>query len=332
MKISKIQTNSKPQYQKTTFKKGLTSYEISQVNKMGRYEYETITQRVKNLYGINADVGKSNTVAFCLESVAKIMERAGFKLPKNFVFAPAGNALGTYAPLTDTVTINSNYEDFNNLETQNRLEERQDDYHPDTHHFLHTYLHEFSHAAHYKNLCDRHGRDKGWNLFMHELDKFIPNKLVLDLDNTFLKDSMLGIFLGRNTSVQNGNYARKNLTEYFAEYNARELAVALGDNFYIHDVPTDFKSRYVEHPFDWDGDKIKKQMRNKIRFVKSVTAVSPVTFMLGSYFASNVIQKSYINEDIKYLNGDIWQGNIDAIKNKCITLTYNDDNYWKDVL
>ena len=80
------------------------------------------------------------------------------------------------------------------------------------------------------------------------------------------------------------------------------------------------------------GDKIKKQMRNKIRFVKSVTAVSPVTFMLGSYFASNVIQKSYINEDIKYLNGDIWQGNIDAIKNKCITLTYNDDNYWKDVL
>ena len=140
---------------------------------MAPQDYEKIADRLKNSYGLYAQFNGNNTVAWCVEQVAKIMDKAGFKLPRNFKFEPTSpDALGMYNSYSDTVTINALIPEFSNLEQQNLLEERQKDFHPKTRHFLQTYLHEFSHVAHFHNLQDKMGSSDAYGLFSGTLNIF----------------------------------------------------------------------------------------------------------------------------------------------------------------
>lgn len=327
-----INTEYKINSNHTNFKQGLTSYEINCVKRMGHYEYENIVNKVKNIYNINANVGSSNTVAYCLEQTAKIMKKAGFKLPKNFDFSPLeGDTMGSYTPYNDTVTINSNLKPFYNLEKQNMLEESLGAHHPDTKHFLSTYIHEFSHAAHYKNLCEKHGEWKGYQILMGTLRKYAPNDIIVgpmrELINKMFPQLLQKIVDYLSIDLyppENGLYAKTSLTEYIAEYNTRQIALKLGDNFDIRNVPTNMESSYIEHPKFWKKEELEKEL-SKYKNVRSASnwlIYNPITWGAGmaTKVAANYKIFEIFNKDINYTNGDIWQGNIDAIEQKSITM------------
>ena len=137
------------------FKQGLTREIVNHVKDMPQDEYKRITGRLWEKYGMTADVGCSNTVAFCVEQTADIMHRAGFLLPKCFKFEPISTCdLGQY-DITDSVKINSAKREFLNLAELNKLIE-QTYGHNDSKHFLDVYLHEFLHAAHLNHLAKIH--------------------------------------------------------------------------------------------------------------------------------------------------------------------------------
>ena len=126
--------------------------------------------------------------AYSVSKTARIFQSLGFELPKKFKFEPLDyGILGTYTPSTDTVRVNSAYEEFHDIKKQNRLEESNIGYHPNTGHFLQTYLHEFSHAAHYKNLCKKFGETKAYDLFFGFLSKSTPRDFIVGPMNTVLK-------------------------------------------------------------------------------------------------------------------------------------------------
>lgn len=311
------------------FQKGLTVHEIITVKNMGCREYENIVSNVKTKYGINADVGGSNTVAFCLEKVAEIMSKAGFKLPKNFVFAPTSkSALGTYYPQTDTVLINSNHSEFNNLETQNLLEESQGSFHPDTKHFLHTYLHEFSHAAHFHNLCEKLGFNEGWNAFMGYLSNYTTADVIIGPINNMIRKNFPKIawkIIDKVFPPENGLYSKMDLTEYFAEQNARKLAIELGDSFLMFSLSSNFASQYKGFPSEWSFDTQKNILQTlkcmrAARHFAGLIPVLPVVIKMGIDTEIAII----FENDINYLNGEIWNGNIDSIKAK--SLAFNNQN------
>lgn len=315
---------------RVAFKKGLTSYEVNSVKNMYDTEYRAITQKVKNLYGINADVGESNTVAFCLDAACNIMNRAGFKLPQNFEFAPCElGTLGQYYPALDKVVVNSRYNEFNDLERQNSLEESHGSHHPDTKHFLSTYLHEFSHAAHFKNLCDKMGFTEAFSVFMGFLSNNSPGNLIVAPFNSMLKTQfpkLASKIIDDLFPPENGLYSKTDLDEYIAEKNSKKIAEALGDNFNVYNISTDLSDNYVEHPYDWDYNSLKKQLENLRRFRNATPFLN---FLApGSGFINKMIYNTkieeIIDEDIKYTDGDIWNGNIDNLQRKSISVYDND--------
>ena len=311
MKIQSTQINLNKK-QSTSFKKGLTSYEINKVKNMKPFEYEDITRDLKNRYNIEAYLGECNTVAWCVKEVVEIMKKAGFKLPSKFSFNyfTDSDALGKYAPKTDTVDINSKYTEFTDLEKQNKLEESQGTFHPKTKHFLQTYLHEFSHAAHFQNLCYRYGYDNAKEMMLGYLNSnensasvFIREPLNTALKCHFPTLNLLGI-IDKVCPPNNGEYAAETLNEYFAEKNSRIIAEQLGSNYIPSNVSSSLASSYTTHPSGW---KLKSELGKTIKPRNIFEWMNPV--MSASF---KVIDKC--KEHISYIDGDIYHGNIDYLQ------------------
>ena len=236
-------------YSNINFKKGLTAAEINKVRNMDSLDVARITHKMKQEYGIEAFCSGQKAVAFCLEQTANIMSKAGFKLPKRFIFGPIEEkgVLGFYSPTHDTVVINACYKSFYDLKDLNSLEESNIGYHPITGHFLQTYIHEFSHVAHYKNLCDTLGKDKANDVFGNIMSGYSPNQVLVGPLNSFIKAEFPKFskkIIDYIFPPANGLYSKTDITEYFAEKNSRNIATMLGDNFNISAIPDNYKNSY----------------------------------------------------------------------------------------
>ncbi len=303
------------QTQTPNFKKGLTSTEINAVRRMDQYEHANIAERLKTRYGIDAEFGGCNTVAWCVEQIAEIMTKAGFKLPKAFVFCPLNDVLkdkplGIYLKEEDAVCINADYSEFTDLTAQNELEEAQGNFHPTTKHFLHTYLHEFSHAAHFNNICSNCGEERSIKIFENDLANYSPNEVIVGPMNALIR-SKLPIFLDKIVNAvippANGLYALTNLKEYFAEKNAKKISVQLGDSYNTLLVKN-IASEYQTHPYNWDVlDEFKKLIKPKSAFAFLESDQNLLDY-------ANIVLKSILlfNKDIKYVDGDIFHGTINS--------------------
>lgn len=325
MRVTKLDTLPS---QNRNFKKGLTSYEIRAVKNLTSFERKLLIEKINNYWGINIKQTLPDTVLKCVDWTAQIMHRAGFELPKNFRFGPAckDRPLGTYAPLSDLVTINSDHKEFYDIELQNKLEERQGSFHPDTKHFLSTYLHEFSHAAHYKNLCKKLGQPEGYNAFMGYLSNYSPTEVIVGPINSMIK-SIYSIFpkniIEKVFPPENGIYSYKDLTEYIAEYNARELALFLGDKFEIDNVPKDFASTYKGYPANWNIEELKEKLQSYKLSRACAHLHNLMAPGLGFLVRAQINYKiaELFKEDIQHFNGEIWNGNIDEIKAKSLAFS-----------
>ena len=310
MEISKIKNDNS----RIAFRRGLTPFETGKVKDMHCFAYVDIANNLKNSYGLDANFAGCNTVAWCVNEVVKIMQKAGFKLPSKFSFEDYGNpnVLGTYSPDLDTVYINSEHIAFTDLEKQNKLEESQGSFHPNTKHFLNSYLHEFSHAAHFKNLTAKYGKTEGYNIMQVFLRNYaastiIREPMIATLKCIFPTLNLLGI-IDEVIPPANGEYAAENLNEYFAEKNARKLALQLGDNYMPSNVQASL-SNYSAHPKGWD---FKQELLNV--FMK------PKHFLIGALFpiisrTAGIIEKC--QEELDFIDGDIFNGNVDYLKKIC---------------
>ncbi len=307
--------------QNTTFKKGLTSHEVNAIRSMTPFDYEKIAERLKSSYGLNAKFRGNNTVAWCVEQVVEIMDKAGFKLPRNFNFEPISpDTLGTYNSYSDTVTINSLIPEFSNLEQQNLLEERQKEFHPKTRHFLQTYLHEFSHAAHFRNLQNKLGSSKAYELFSGTLNKYSPRNILVGPMNAIIKDITKGSaseIINKVFPPDNGVYAQTNLKEYFAEKNSKMLAQQLGDNYIVSNINPEMKDSYKIHPKDWQfGPLLMKSFSGQAcKFFGDDYRMKDFWEKTFEVAKSIIDIVNLCKKEIAYTDGDIFHGNEDQLLN-----------------
>lgn len=295
---------------KVNFKKGLSDLEKKWVREYGDKGYQHTMYALKNFYGIDAEFNGSLTAAYSAHRTIRLFESLGFELPKKIKFEPLPEGtLGTYTPSTDTVRINSAYEEFHDIKKQNRLEESQIGYHPNTGHFLQTYLHEFSHAAHYKNLCKKLGETKAYDLFFGFLSKSTPKDFIVGPINTVVKricPDFASKVINEVFPPENGLYSKTDLTEYFAECNARKVAKLADCAGYHHD----FAKSYKEHPYDYDFAS---------ELIKKAAQCCPLDRNIFLRWIERNIASIYVlvkqcKEEIAYTNGDIWEGNINYLK------------------
>lgn len=332
MKIQHHAMLSTNNYKNISFKKGLTSKAINEVRNMNCIEHNNLVETLNVYFGINIENSVPNTVLKCVYWTSQIMLKAGFQLPKNFLFKPISEGvLGSYNPFLDTVKINSDYKEFYDIETQNKLEESQGNFHPDSKHFLATYLHEFSHAAHYKNLCKKLGINEAYRAFMGYLSQYSPRDIIVAPMNKMIKANF-SIFpdsiIDKLFPPENGLYSKKDLTEYIAEYNAREMAEYLGDDFNIDNVPSGYYFKYEGFPNNWNIED-KKSLLETLKTCRGISRFSNLFLPGGGvlatiHFNSEIAKLFY--EDIGYFNGEIWNGNIDKIKEKSLTFS-KEGNY-----
>lgn len=276
----------------TSFKRGLPSWFIRETKTANPYRIEAELADK----GISADFGGVPTVAMCCKKVVEIMEHYGFELPSKFSFEPLEyKTLGTYSSYQDKVCINSNMKEFQDVVKQNRLEERQGSYHPRTGHFLQTYLHEFSHAAHYKNLCNRFGDSEANRIFWGYLTNNSPARMMIDPLNTTLRFLVTKPFLkwaiDKVIPPREGLYAKSDLCEFIAEKNARIIAEDLGDNLTL---------RY----------------NDRIPFEQSPDYWDPTEEWKNGEFET-VISKMF-----KYFDKDIWNGDINKLDSTRSIMTH----------
>lgn len=296
MRIDSLNYTNKPQssLNPINFKQGLTQSQINRVKNLGYLDYNNIAEKLKNWYGITANVGQSNVVAYCAEITAKIMLNAGFKLPKMFSFSPIPiREFGRYMGKNEEVIINSSYWDFLDLEAQNRLEENKPR-NSASKHFLSTYLHEFSHCAHHKNIITKYGKDEAEWIFFTKFPCMPPSKIIVSpikalIEKLFPEDcnNIINEVFDNNSEL----YEKDDLAEYFADKNDIALAKELGDNCLIGDIDSEFSLRYKGFPKDWKFD-IKK-INNPVEYFKQI---------------------------IGYFDGEIWRGNVHRIFNAYLEL------------
>ena len=311
------------------FKKGLTAKEVNLVKGMGKYEYITTTRKIQERFKINADVAKSNCVAFCVEKTAEIMSKAGFKLPSKFLFIPVNStAQGFYDPSEDTVIINANHNAFNDLEQLNAFEEKAGEKSPGTHHFLETYLHEFSHAAHVKNIKDNVKNDITCKQIQNYLRARTPSDIMINPMKYFYSMIISGGGTEEDLAyfyeqmkilrIETGEYARDNLMEYMAEFNARRIALELKDGLNIDEI-SKLSDLYPTHPDSWNLKFQKWIVKTTAKLNKK-----PSTLLSIALLSNNECQKDFMGwhfimtllKDAMYTTGDIWHGDVYSLAKK----------------
>ncbi len=265
-------------------------------------------------------INHENHFSVLMSSVLTIGIFDQLKLPSPTVISLTplkSDTLAAYSPVSDTVYINSNREEFFNLVTQDELEENQGSFHPRTKHFLHSYIHEFMHGAHFKNLIDKHGSVLGveiWKLF----DILKPNNELVQPFNAMLQ-SRFPRFAGTIEKVSppyNGTYAKDDLEEYIAEKFSRIVAENLDDNFQLLEnplpltsAPSDYNifAEFARQASDAFAAEPKDMISNHLSgFAKKVYD--------NSKYVYNCIK--VFQQDLKYIDADIWNGNLERINER----------------
>lgn len=313
MIVNSVNGKYNPQYNPAgvNFKQGLTRDIVTHVKNMPSDEYQKITHKLWKKYGMIADVGCSNTVAFCVEQTADIMKRAGFNLPKYFKFQHLHDgSFGEYGS-DGIVKINSDKTEFLDLVQLDKLEEQTINYN-DSKHFLDVYLHEFLHNAHGDNIIEKKGTDRGEDIFWDELTEYAPYynlrvPLLAFIKNLFPQmtfEERIDIFPEKFRIHES-----KDLTEYFAEKNARKIEIQLGDNFNIDNIQPNMAQSYSGFPKNW---KINDEVRKIIKF--------PFFKKYMNGLINPDERNKRITETLKDIlncyEGEIWNGNIDGMAEK----------------
>jgi hypothetical protein len=300
MQINSVNNYSYNKSCKTpNFKQGLTRDIVAHVKNMPSDEYKRITERLQNKYGMRADVGGSNVVAFCVEQTANIMKRAGFTLPKCFSFEPIDDkGYGTFES-DEVVRINANYQEFSDLEQLNNLSENIIGIKSENL-FLDTYLHEFLHAAHYGNLVKRMGKVSSSFIFFNELsDDIKPRNILLWPLRSFIKKMYSELSNKQITDLfpdgVNIFYTR-DLTEYFAEKSNKTISERLGKFFNIANVKQELSKDYIGFPKNWSLENEINGFNNKSVLIDNIA--------------------KFLDKQLNYYLGEIWNGNISGIMQK----------------
>lgn len=300
------------------FRQGLTPEIVNHVKNMDKEEYRNITERVWKKYGIISHVGASNTVAFCLEKTAEIMSRAGFKLPKVFLFEKLNNGYYGEYNQNNVVSINSDRQEFLDLEEQDKMEESISGNSPFKNHFLDTYIHEFLHAAHCENIMNLHGGNVVKGIFFGEMAAISPNNFIKEPLTAFIKKFRFGSYNELESAVFSCHgdiFCTDNLAEYFAEKNTIIISKKLGNNLNIDSIDKNISSCYEGFPQDWHIKNQKKYLK-KLKF--------------DSNYKKSKSQEQIIkllSDIIKYFDGEVWNGNIDNIVNNSRAIRNYNVNY-----
>lgn len=294
------------------FKQGLTREMVTHVKNMPSDEYQRITHRLWKKYGMFADVNCSNTVAFCVEKTTDIMKRAGFSLPKYFKFVPLeAGTCGEFVH-TGTVKINSKNVYFSDLEQLNKAEELNNN-NNGSNYFLDTYLHEFLHSAHYSHIIEKFGKKKGAHLFEDELSQYKPTYTFRLSLLKFVKTLFPSISDKQFTALCPEKiklHSVEDLLEYFAEKNALKLGNCLGENFDIDNIQQSMTESYKGFPENWN-------INNEIKKVVKIPYLKNITGGLLCPEKRDIRITDMLKDILNYFEGDIWNGNIDDIMQKC---------------
>lgn len=322
----RITTNNFQNGKPVSFQKGLTSKEIKAVENMSCGDYIKISKELLNNYNLSAIFRGSNTVAWCVKQVANIFKKAGFELPLSFEFSQNDSRFfGTFERYSNKVEINSYHEEFRNLKKQNKLEERQGNFHPETRHFLHTYLHEFSHAAHFNNLCMKFGKYEA-NIIYEKLKQLKPTDYLISPEKYVIK-TVVPKFLRKPVdwliSTKNGLYAQKSLTEYFAEYNARVIADIL---LYHEDIDIACKSEKLKTLKSSYVDvrhvqNLGERLANELKQAQQTDSFFNASKNIITLIDENPVVKT-LSKDLYYTNCAIFNGNIECLEKKIQDLLY----------
>ncbi|MBE7711104.1 MAG: hypothetical protein E7Z92_03075 [Cyanobacteria bacterium SIG31] len=222
MKINPISENKSIT---PNFQKGLTKSFVLKAKELDCEKAKKILKQ-KGIKSINLG-GYQSIAASCL-ATAEIIKSFGFSIPKNFSYKsiPENYVDGNYTYPDDIVCINSRFTRFRDLLAQDDFETYRKGS-PITKHFLATYIHEFMHAAHFKHLAVKYSYDEFINI-CNELKQYAPAEELLNpkvtkptWKNWEVKDW--------NGSIL-GDYAGKDLIEFFAENASFEIARILEKN------------------------------------------------------------------------------------------------------
>jgi len=311
-------TNQESVKHNTNFKQGLTSEIVEHVKNMDKEEYRNITERVWKKYGIIAHVGTSNAVAFCLEKTADIISKAGFKLPKVFLFEKLDD--GYYGEYNDQncVCINSDREEFLDLEQQNSMEESIRSGEPFKHHFLDTYIHEFMHSAHCENIIEKHGGKEGKEIFFGDMARIKPYDVIKQPLKEFIKKLFPNDYINILITVftdYGGLFKTDDLSEYFTEKNTVVVSEKLGDDFNIDNITTDISSGFKGFPKNWNLENQEKAIK-KLKLKYELNKLIGIVSLYKNAEDQNKLEEKLIkifSDYISFTEGEIWNGNVDKI-------------------
>ncbi len=294
----------------TSFKQGLTRDIVTRVKNMPPDEYQRITHKLWKKYGMIANVGCSNTVAFCVEKTADIMNRAGYILPKHFEFCSLSDTSYGEFDITHKVRINSDRKEYLDLEQLNEIMEKENTYN-DSKHFLDSYLHEFLHAAHCNNIIKNKGYKHGCDLFWEDLSSYKAYYTIRQPLFAFIKNlfpQMLNVQITESFPEKIKLFLTDDLTEYFAQINAKKIGNRLGENFDIKNVQKDTAQSYTSFPENWN---IKDEAR---KITKMLLFKRIINTSLNPKERDGRIKK-FLDNILNYFEGEIWNGNVDNILN-----------------
>ena len=299
MQISSVNNVNNYPYKlnQLNFKQGLTPEILNRVKNMNPDEHKEIVKKLSEEYGINARVRGSNTVAYCLELAAAIIKRAGFSIAKNFVFEPIEEDYYGEYDIDGIVRINSNYHEYLDIESLNKMEESNNSEAV----FIETYLHELVHSGHCDNIAEKKGLDKAKDIFFNKItDIFPPKTMILQplqnlintiypaISNEHINDLFpLGVKM----------FSVDNLIEYFAEKNTKFLSTRLGNNLNIDNVPQNYAADYVGFPEDWNIEQEVEKMERRKDEVGVDNAIA-----------------EFLSNQLGYFEGEIWDGEINKIR------------------
>ena len=292
------------------FKQGLTRDIATYVKNMSPDEYQRITYRLWKKYGMTANVGCSNTVAFCTEKTADIMNRAGYILPKIFEFCSLSDTSYGEFDITHKVRINSDRKEYLDLEQLNEIMEKGNSYNGSKH-FLDSYLHEFLHAAHCNNIIKNKGYEHGCDLFWEDLSSYKPYYTIRQPLFAFIKNLFPQMPNEQVTKIFPENiklFNTDDLTEYFAQINAKKIGNRLGEDFDIKNVQKNMAQSYSGFPGNWN---IRDEAR---KIIKMPLSKKTINTTVDSQIRDERI-KEFLYKVLNYFEGEIWDGNIDNVIN-----------------
>ena len=276
MKISAINSSNntrinevKKKSKGLSFTSGCPSSFVRDVEKLNPRGIEHKLAKI----GIRSSFNRCKVVAGCVEKTVEIFKDYRLALPNKIEFVPIkenNTTLGTCTYTTGHIIINSNFSEFYDINSLNKLEESHYGFHP-TKHFLATFIHEFSHNAHFHNIFKTYSLKVG----SEKLLAFNSIKLSLFWEKVHA----------------NGEYAETNLNEYIAEFLTRKITTNLDDNIKFkwppaHNIHDIFKRPNINDSkgFSFQYDSLPNDLVELMHNANNAIWKGDVNFVLKSGF------------------------------------------------